>query len=196
MTEHVGGTDADNSDAHRQMKVAHIPVAGDYTITTNAPESALRFDLDGKVIPFVSPRLSFGHDNPYGFLPWLFGGLCLVSCIFLTPMSGQRTASDAGQPMSVADTGVRSDLTAAEAAELEQRRQNWAAIDSLVREFIPEAIRRGTRDEGPFLQALACTAFSIQGRRQVHSTIDLSAHVRAAQKRTAQRASVAGRADQ
>ena len=64
MTEHVGGTDADNSDAHRQMKVAHIPVAGDYTITTNAPESALRFDLDGKVIPFVSPRLSFGHDNP------------------------------------------------------------------------------------------------------------------------------------
>lgn len=32
--------------------------------------------------------------------------------------------------------------------ENEQRRQNWAAIDSLVREFITEADRRGTRPEG------------------------------------------------
>jgi hypothetical protein len=47
---------------------------------------------------------------------------------------------------------VRSDLTAAEAAELEQRRQNWAAIDSLVREFIPEAIRRVTQTKGRFFK--------------------------------------------
>lgn len=31
-----------------------------------------------------------------------------------------------------------------DAAADQQRRQNWAAIDSLVREFIPEAVRRKT----------------------------------------------------
>jgi hypothetical protein len=33
---------------------------------------------------------------------------------------------------------------AEDAAEREQRRQNWTAIDSLVQEFIPEAVRRNT----------------------------------------------------
>jgi hypothetical protein len=79
VTEKIGLTNATNTDEHRQVKVAHIPVAGDYTITTNAPESALRFTLDDKVTAFVSPRLSFGQGNPFGFLPWVFGGLCVVS---------------------------------------------------------------------------------------------------------------------
>ncbi len=39
---------------------------------------------------------------------------------------------------------------AEDAAELAQSRQNWAAIDSLVREFIPEAVRRQTKPKGLF----------------------------------------------
>jgi hypothetical protein len=33
---------------------------------------------------------------------------------------------------------------AEDAQQLEQRRQNWSAIDNLVKEFIPEAVRRKT----------------------------------------------------
>jgi hypothetical protein len=54
-------------DAHRSEWVAHIAQAGDYTITTN-----------GKVTPYVSPRLSFGHLSRFWFVSWLFGGLCVV----------------------------------------------------------------------------------------------------------------------
>jgi hypothetical protein len=50
-----------------------------------------------------------------------------------TPSYVWRTASAAGTK---------------DAATPEQRQQNWAAIDSLVQEFIPEAIRRGTRMQG------------------------------------------------
>jgi hypothetical protein len=105
VTEKIGSGTANNSDVHRPVKVVHIPAAGDYTITTNAPEAALRFTLDGKVMPFVNPRLSFGHDSPFGFLPWLFGGLFVVGLVGLgTPIyRGARSASDAGSPISGSD---------------------------------------------------------------------------------------------
>lgn len=50
---------------------------------------------------------------------------------------------------SVMGVGDEADRAKAEhqvddAAAFEQRRQNWAAIDSLVQEFIPEALRRKT----------------------------------------------------
>jgi hypothetical protein len=87
VTEKLGGTNAGDSEAHRPVKVAHIPVAFDYTITTS-----------GTVDPSVSPRLSFGHDNPFGFLLWLFVGLLVVSSVAegRTILRRVRTASDAG----------------------------------------------------------------------------------------------------
>jgi hypothetical protein len=68
VTESIGSTDAVNDDAHRRVRVAHIPQAGDYTITTN-----------GEVTPFVSPRLDFGHPSRFWFVTWIFASLCLVS---------------------------------------------------------------------------------------------------------------------
>lgn len=48
---------------------------------------------------------------------------------------------------------ARARQQAQDAAELEQRRQNWAAIDSLVKEFIPEAVRRNTpKAQGLFIK--------------------------------------------
>jgi hypothetical protein len=102
VTEKIGSGTADNSDVHRPMKVVHIPAAGDYTIATNAPEETLRFTLDGKVRAFVNPRLSFGHDSPFGFLPWLFGGLFVVGLVGggTTFYRGLRSPSDAEPPIS------------------------------------------------------------------------------------------------
>jgi hypothetical protein len=104
VTEKIGSGTANNSDVHRPMKVVHIPAAGDYTITTNAPEASLRFTLDGKV-RFVNPRLSFGHDSPFGFLPWLFGGLFVVGLVGLgtTLYRGALAPSDAESPISGPD---------------------------------------------------------------------------------------------
>jgi hypothetical protein len=147
VTEKIGyTTTGNNDDGWRSVRVAHIPQAGDYTITTN-----------GKT-EFVSPRLAFGHSSRFWFLTWLFGGLGVVILVagVTTFLRGVRTASDAGPPMSADDARVRSNLIAArsnapppaaqpnEQKEDEQRRQNWAAIDSLVQEFIPEAVRRKT----------------------------------------------------
>jgi hypothetical protein len=94
---------------------------------------------------------------------WVFVGLCalilFVAATYRGAVSGSasgRTASAAGPPMSADDARARSNLIAArsnaplptaqpnEQTEDEQRRQNWAAIDSLVQEFIPEAVRRKT----------------------------------------------------
>jgi hypothetical protein len=72
FTRNVGDTDADNQDVRVKVGVAHIPVAGDYSVTTN-----------GRAAAFISPRLSFGHDSDYGFLPWLFAGLAGVSLLVL-----------------------------------------------------------------------------------------------------------------
>ncbi len=104
VTEKIGSGTADNSEVHRPMKVVHIPAAGDYTIATNAPEASLRFTLDGKVRAFVNPRLSFGHDSPFGFLPWLFGGLFVVGLAGggTTFYRGLRSSSDA-EPISGPD---------------------------------------------------------------------------------------------
>jgi hypothetical protein len=157
LTDKLGGTtNIQFYGAHRQVKVAHIPAADDYTIATN-----------GDVTPFAKPRLAFGHPNRFWLVTWIFAGLCalnpLIAATYRLAVSRSasgRTGSAAGPPTSDADTGVRSNLAAARSdvpppavqpieqtedpAELEQRRQNWAAIDSLVQEFIPEAVRRKT----------------------------------------------------
>jgi hypothetical protein len=69
VAEDFNRTTYDNGDAHRSEWVAHMAQAGDYTITTN-----------GKVTPYVSPRLSFGHQSRFGFLTRLFVGL-FVACL-------------------------------------------------------------------------------------------------------------------
>ncbi|HZQ34239.1 MAG TPA: SHOCT domain-containing protein [Mycobacterium sp.] len=68
VDEKFGSTTTVNNDAHRQVWVAHIPKAGDYTVRT-----------DGKVTPFINPRLAFGHGSQFGYLPWVFAGLFAVS---------------------------------------------------------------------------------------------------------------------
>jgi hypothetical protein len=80
---------------------------------------------------------TFGSPSPFWWLPWLFGGLVIVSGAAMVIM---QTPSYVGRTTSAAGTK--------DAATPEQRQQNWDAIDSLVQEFIPEAIRRGTRMQG------------------------------------------------
>jgi hypothetical protein len=57
FVQKLGGTTADNQDAHIQVGAVHIPVTADYAIKTN-----------GKATAFLSPRLAFGHTSGYGFL--------------------------------------------------------------------------------------------------------------------------------
>jgi hypothetical protein len=64
------GTNTDAKDGHCTVKVAHIPQAGDYTVTTNAD-----------VTSFPSPRLAFGHPSRFWFVTWMFGGLFVVICM-------------------------------------------------------------------------------------------------------------------
>jgi hypothetical protein len=53
---------------------------------------------------------------------------------------GKETALGVGDEADQARPGQEAE----DAAEFAQRQQNWAAIDSFVREFIPEAVRRKT----------------------------------------------------
>jgi hypothetical protein len=48
-----------SSETSRQVMVAHIPVTGDYTVTTSGTDRLS-----------VSPRLSFGRDSIFDFLQW------------------------------------------------------------------------------------------------------------------------------
>jgi hypothetical protein len=72
FTRHVGDTDADNQDVRVQVGVAHIPAAGDYTVTAT-----------GKANAYISPRVSFGHGSQYEFLKWVFVGLGAISLLVL-----------------------------------------------------------------------------------------------------------------
>jgi hypothetical protein len=143
-TDLVCDNDTDTDDERRTVQVARIPQVGDYTITTS-----------GNVTEFASPRVAFGHPSRFGFLPWLFAGLGVVSlaAFFVVHMHWgtrlARTASADWPPFSFTDTGGRSSAPPP-ATEGELRRQNWAAIDGLVAEFFPEAIRRETRMRGVF----------------------------------------------
>ncbi len=78
----VGETTADNQDVHVLVGAVRIPAAGDYTITAN-----------GKANAYLSPRLSFGHVNSYGFLDWVFMGLLAVGLLGLlaSPFVGPRS---------------------------------------------------------------------------------------------------------
>ncbi|MFI5509079.1 hypothetical protein ACIA48_16535 [Mycobacterium sp. NPDC051804] len=112
VSEDLGATFAGDNDAHRQVKAAHIFVAGDYTITTNGTDN-----------PSVSPRLSFGHGNHYKLLLWIFLGLAFFGgAISTRAMKRQsRTAPDAGERPDVSVAAGRPDVSAAELLESGQR---------------------------------------------------------------------------
>lgn len=60
-----------SDEASRDAMVAHIPQAGDYTVTTKGTDSLS-----------VSPRLSFGRRSIFEFLMWpFFPGLIAVSLV-------------------------------------------------------------------------------------------------------------------
>jgi hypothetical protein len=109
-TAGICDNNTDNDEGRSPVRVAHITQAGDYTITTN-----------GKVTPFANPRLAFGHPSRWWFLPWLFGGLCVVSLFVFLPVmpwwAGSRSAS--GRTASAA--GPKPDISAAELRASGQR---------------------------------------------------------------------------
>lgn len=72
ITENIGGTTTVNSDTRVRIWVAQIAQAGTYEITT-----------DGNVNGYISPRLAFGRDSSYGWLPWAFGGLFAMGLLEL-----------------------------------------------------------------------------------------------------------------
>jgi hypothetical protein len=72
FTRSVGDTDADNQDVRVQVGTAHIPAAGDYTVT-----------VTGKANAYISPRVAFGHGSQYEFLKWVFVGLGVISLLVL-----------------------------------------------------------------------------------------------------------------
>jgi Short C-terminal domain len=72
VTESIGGTTTVNSDTRVRIWVVQIPQAGTYDITT-----------DGNINGYISPRLAFGHDSSYGWLPWAFGGLFVMGLLEL-----------------------------------------------------------------------------------------------------------------
>jgi putative oligomerization/nucleic acid binding protein len=67
VTESIGSTTTVNNDAHVRVWVAHIPVSGNYNVTT-----------DGQVNGYIDPRLAFGHKDSTGPLVWVFVGLFVV----------------------------------------------------------------------------------------------------------------------
>lgn len=118
MTRNVGGTVANNQDAHIGVGVVHIRSAGDYTIKT-----------DGKTNAFLSPRVSFGRDTlNLDFLPWLSAGLLAVSLvgwIWSRPRESRPAAGAKATPLeelsriaALRDSGALSD----EEYEEEKRR--------------------------------------------------------------------------
>ncbi|MDT5095125.1 MAG: hypothetical protein QOH60_4488 [Mycobacterium sp.] len=96
VSDTVGGTTTVNNDARRQLWTVHVAKAGDYAIRTK-----------GSVTAFISPRLAFGHDSSYGFLPWVFGGLgaasllALLATIFFWRTSRRPSALGVGTTFSV-----------------------------------------------------------------------------------------------
>lgn len=83
FTRSVGGTTADNQDVHVTVGMAHVPAAGDYTVTTN-----------GKTSAYLSPRLSLGHGSSYGFLRWVFAALGAASLLSLMFLMVSAVTSD------------------------------------------------------------------------------------------------------
>ena len=62
LTEDYGATTSVNNDARVRIGYLHVAADGTY-----------RFTTDGKVGPYLNPRLAFGHDSTHGSLNVVFG---------------------------------------------------------------------------------------------------------------------------
>jgi hypothetical protein len=107
LTENHGTLTTVNSDTHIRIWTAEIPVAGTYTIRT-----------DGQVNRYINPRLAFGKEGGYGYLPWAFaavfgfGLVDLIMSLFLRKRGGgNRTvgliANSPLESYTPSDQGVR-----------------------------------------------------------------------------------------
>jgi len=90
----ISGTPGITSHARQQVKVVHIPVAGDYTVTTSGNDRSA-----------VNPRLVFGRDSLFGSLMWALGGLAVVGLVgcLATWRLGKDKESDGGPTVSDRD---------------------------------------------------------------------------------------------
>jgi putative oligomerization/nucleic acid binding protein len=70
VTESIGSTTTVNNDVRRRVWLVDIAQEGDYRITT-----------DGRVNGYIEPRLAFGHDSSYGWVPWMFAALFGLSVL-------------------------------------------------------------------------------------------------------------------
>jgi putative oligomerization/nucleic acid binding protein len=110
VTESDGSPTTVNNDAHVRVWVAQIPAAGTYNIET-----------EGNVNGYISPRLAFGHQSPYGSLVWVFVGMFGVAVVSLIvtvwwsarARAAQRPNMTTPQPIS---SYTPTDLTAPVAA--------------------------------------------------------------------------------
>ena len=74
LTESIGGTTIINNTVVRQrVWKAQVSAAGAYRVTVN-----------GNVNAYIAPRLAFGHGSPFGWVPWAFGALLVISAIGIT----------------------------------------------------------------------------------------------------------------
>jgi hypothetical protein len=72
----------------------------------------------------------------------------------------RRLSSQGWPPQTAMGLGEEADRARARllqpataAAAQQQRHENWTAIDNLVREFIPEAVRRGIKPKGLLIKS-------------------------------------------
>jgi hypothetical protein len=85
VTESSGSTTTVNNDAHVQVWVMQVAVAGTYTIKAGG-------DVNG----YIQPQLAFGHKNSYGWLVWVFVALFVIGLFGLlgtTWLSARRRSS-------------------------------------------------------------------------------------------------------
>lgn len=73
LAETMGGVTTVNGDTRVGVWTLQVPAAGTYGIETG-----------GEVYGYINPQLSFGHGSEYGWLPWVFAGLFVVSLVELT----------------------------------------------------------------------------------------------------------------
>ncbi|MCZ8378439.1 SHOCT domain-containing protein [Mycobacterium sp. CPCC 205372] len=72
IAETGGSITTVNGDTRLPVWVAQIPAEGRYGVQT-----------DGEVNGYINPQLSFGHGSEYGWLPWVFAGLFVISVVEL-----------------------------------------------------------------------------------------------------------------
>ncbi|MDO3639082.1 SHOCT domain-containing protein [Mycolicibacterium arseniciresistens] len=72
LAETMGGVTTVNGDTRVGVWTLQVPAEGRYDVETG-----------GEVNGYINPQLSFGHGSEYGWLPWVFAGLFVMSVVEL-----------------------------------------------------------------------------------------------------------------